>query len=82
MHALRKKQQLLGIPEHALVQQCETRWNSRFTMLERVLEQQQTICAVLLESQDRVLRSLLPDGKEWNTIEELLAILELFAIAT
>ena len=38
MYALRQKQQLLGIPEHALVQQCETRWSLAFAMLERVVE--------------------------------------------
>ena len=32
-YALQQKQQLLGIPEHALVQQCETRWSSAFAML-------------------------------------------------
>ena len=81
-YALRQKQQLLGILEHALVQQCETRWSSAFAMLERVVEQQQALCAVLLDSQDRVIRSLLPDGAEWTVIEELLSILKPFAIAT
>ena len=82
MYVLRQKQQLLGIPEHALVQQCETRWSSAFAMLERVVEQQQALCAVLLDSQDRVIRSLLPDGAEWTVIEELLSVLKPFAIAT
>lgn len=81
-YALWQKQKLLGIPEHALVQQCETRWSSAFTMLERVVEQQQAVCAVLLDTQDRVIRSLLPDGAEWTVIEELLSILKPFAIAT
>lgn len=82
MYALRQKQQLLGIPEHALIQQCETRWSSSFAMLERVVEQQQALCAVLLDSQDRVICNLLPDGAEWTVIEELLTILKPFAIAT
>ena len=81
MYGLWKKQELLGIPEHAMIKQCETRWNSTFAMLERVIKQQQAICAVLLESQDRVLCNLLPDGKEQIIIEELLAILKPFAIA-
>ena len=82
MYALQQKQQLLGIPEHALVQQCETRWSLAFAMLERVVEQQQALYAVLLDSQDRVKRSLLPDGAEWTVIEELLSVLKPFAIAT
>ena len=78
-YALRQKQKLLGVAEHALVQQCETRWSSIFAMLERVVEQQQALCAVLLDSQDS---SLLPDGAEWSVIEELMVILKPFALAT
>ena len=37
---------------------------------------------MLLVSQDRIFRILLPDGKEWTIIEKLLAILKPFAIAT
>ena len=32
--------------------------------------------------QDRIVRSLLPDGAEWIAIKELLAVLKPFAIAT
>ena len=64
MHALRQKQQLLGIPEQALIQQCKTRWSSSFVMLERVVQQQQTLCAALLDNQNRVICSLFPDGAE------------------
>ena len=81
-YALRQKQKLLGVAEHTLVQQCETRWSSTFAMLERVVEQQQALCAVLLDSQDRVVRSLLPYGAEWSVIEELMAILKPFALAS
>jgi len=81
-YALRQKQQLLGVPEHALVQQCETRWSSTFAMLERIVEQQESLCAVLLDNQDRAVRSLLPDGAECSVIEELMVILKPFALAT
>jgi len=40
---------LFGVPENALVQQCEKRWSSTFAVLERVVEQQQALCAVLLD---------------------------------
>ena len=72
----------MGVAEHALVQQCETRWSSAFPMLERVVEQQQVLCAVLLDSQDRAVRILLPDGAKWSVIEGLLVILTPFALAT
>jgi len=81
-YALGQKQQLLEIPKHALVQQCETRWSSTFAMLERVVEQQQALCAVLLNSQDRTVRSFLPDEAEWSGIEESIVILKPFPLAT
>ena len=52
-----------------LIQQCKTRQSSSFAMLEKVVEQQQALCAVLLDSQDRAIRSLLPDGPEWTVID-------------
>ena len=78
IYALRQKQQLLGVSEHALVQQCETRWNSTFAMLESIVEEQQALCPVLLDSQDRAVCSLFPDRAEWSVIEELMVILKLF----
>ena len=51
-------------------------------MLQRVKEQQQALCSVLLESKDKVVRSLFPDGPEWNLLEDLVAVLEPFEEAT
>ena len=42
----------------------------------------QVLCAVLLDSQDRVVHSLLPDEAEWSVIEELMVILKPFVLAT
>jgi len=36
----------------------------------------------LLDSQDRAVCSFLPDGAEWSVIEELMAILKPFTLAT
>lgn len=33
MYSLREKQKLLNLPEHELIQQCDTRWGSIFLML-------------------------------------------------
>ena len=76
-YTLREKQTLLQIPQHQLVQECETRWNSTFLMLERILEQP-AICAVLTENKDRSVRSLFPDSSEWIVIEELVGVLKPF----
>ena len=67
--ALRKKQQQLKIKEHKLIQDCVTRWDSTLSIIERILEQQTAICAVLMEN--RSDRSLLPTSEEFTVLEEL-----------
>ena len=41
--SLRKLQKRIGAPEHNLLQDVPTRWNSSLEMLQRLLEQKQTI---------------------------------------
>jgi len=48
-YALQEKQDSLHIPKHELIKECITRWSSCYKMLERVLEQQQALYAVLME---------------------------------
>ncbi|KAI4801155.1 hypothetical protein KUCAC02_000081, partial [Chaenocephalus aceratus] len=52
-HMLKEKQRLLQLPEHKLMTDEVTRWNSAHDMLERFLEQQPAICAALLSSEAR-----------------------------
>ena len=80
MSKLREKQKLLGLPEHQLINDCITRWGSTYEMLKRFLEQQQAICAMLLEDGDN--RSLMPSTDEITTMEELVEILKHFYEAT
>lgn len=47
-HSLKEKQQLLQLPQHKLVMDVTTRWNSSLEMLDRFLEQQPAISAVLM----------------------------------
>ena len=51
-------------------------------MLQRVKEQQPALCSVLLESKDKAVHSLFPDGPEWNLLEDLVTVLEPFEEAT
>ena len=80
MSKLKEKQKLLGLPEHQLINDCITRWGSTYEMLKRFIEQQQAICAMLLEDGDN--RSLMPSTDEIATMEELVEILKHFYQAT
>uniref|UniRef100_A0A3B3ZVN8 BED-type domain-containing protein n=1 Tax=Periophthalmus magnuspinnatus TaxID=409849 RepID=A0A3B3ZVN8_9GOBI len=52
-HVLSQKQKLLRLPEHKLIIDVVTRWNSAHDMLQRFLEQQPAISAALLSSEVR-----------------------------
>lgn len=54
---LTKAQINLGIPQHSLISDCQTRWDSMQKMVERVLEQEKAIRVVL--SADRKASHLL-----------------------
>lgn len=46
---LEKIQEQLGVPQHKLIQDEPTRWNSSFYMLERLLEQRVALTAANAE---------------------------------
>ena len=47
MGALREKQQNLNIPQHSIISDVATRWNSTYFMYEQLSEQQWAVYAVL-----------------------------------
>ena len=57
-YVLTEKQKALGLPEHALLQDVCTQWNSTFDMMGRLLEQQAAVCAAVIE----LKRMDLPSG--------------------
>lgn len=63
-----------------LITDVSTRWESTYAMMERVLEQQQAICAVL--SNDRKNWSKMPSDAEFTNIETTVAILGPLSIFT
>ncbi|XP_031152453.2 zinc finger BED domain-containing protein 1-like [Sander lucioperca] len=83
-HMLNEKQRLLRLPEHKLMMDVVTRWNSAHDMLERFLEQQPAICAALLSSEVRKTEKDLCTLTESDvtTVEEVVSMLKPMKEAT
>ena len=78
-HILSDKQDALGTDKHKLLQDVDTRWNSTYDMVQRVLEQQSPICATLV---DQKRLDLLPKDAEFHILEELVQVLKPFKEVT
>ncbi len=65
-YLLKNKQEDLHHKKHSLVQDVVTRWNSAYYMVERVLEQQQPLCATLFELRKG---DLMPSDAEFSVME-------------
>ncbi len=68
-----KKQRELLLQEHRLIHDEPTRWNSSYDMVERFLEQQQAVFAVLAE--DRKKWHLMPKDADITILETLKEVL-------
>lgn len=81
---LKEKQKLLKLPEHKLVIDVATRWNSAVDMISRFLEQQPAIYAALtsreLRQRDKDICTLTE--RDLTSAEELVAVLTPLKIAT
>ncbi|XP_034565509.1 zinc finger BED domain-containing protein 1-like [Notolabrus celidotus] len=81
---LKTKQKQMGTPEHKLVQDVSTRWNSTFYMVTRLLEQRWPLTATL--SDPTVTQSgkryLDLKADQWALLEELAKALQAFECAT
>lgn len=81
---LKKKQQQMNTAEHKLIQDVNTRWNSTYYMMERLLEQRWPVTATLSDPE------VTPRGKhycdlkpeQWVLLEELVQGLGPFECAT
>ncbi|XP_028414611.1 zinc finger BED domain-containing protein 4-like [Dendronephthya gigantea] len=76
---LKEVQFQLKLPEHKLIQEVDTRWNSTFYMFERILEQHQAITTALCLNSRNELCLSLADVK---LLEASLSILQPFEAAT
>ena len=70
---LKQKQSDLHVPPHRLIQEVSTRWNSSFYMVERIVEQQQPLCATLFELRKG---DLMPTDNEFSTMETYLSVMK------
>ena len=79
---LKEKQELLKLPQHTLLQDVETRWNSAHDMMVRIVEQEPAICAALLASGKSKDRDLLLTEEEMASLRGIISVLEPFKTAT
>ena len=70
---------MLKLPQHQLIQVCATCWGSTLGMLQRLLEQQAAIAALLMGGKGR---HLMPESDDWMVVEILVDILKPFQHAT
>jgi len=74
---LRQKQLELRLPEHRLISDVTTRWGSTYSMIARILEQQQAVLA-----DDRKHWHLMPSDREFTTLEIVSQVLQPLPVFT
>lgn len=75
----KQKQEQQNVPEHELIQDVSTRWNSTFLMLERLLEQHWPITAVLSDpnfTKKSDSSTLDLSSTHWNAVEDIKNVLK------
>lgn len=78
-YLLKQKQESLSHPTHILIQDVATRWNSAYYMVSRVIEQQQPVCATLLELKKT---DLMPSDNEFSSMETYVNIMKPLVMIT
>ncbi|XP_053316233.1 E3 SUMO-protein ligase ZBED1-like [Spea bombifrons] len=81
---LKEKQKQMGTPEHKLLQDVSTRWNSTYYMVDRLIEQRWPVTATLSDPSvtQRGKHYLELKPEQWNLLEELSTALKPFECAT
>lgn len=82
LNALESTQSRLGLPQHKLIQDITTRWNSSFEMMGRSLEQRAALSAVLLGSKRVSDRALMLTADELSDLEHITSVLQPLAQAS
>ena len=84
MGVLREKQKRWIFPQHSIVQDAATRWNSTYFMYKRLTKQRWAVYALIHDEQmtsssNRHL-DLKPD--QWDLLNQLLAVFKPLQVAT
>ena len=81
---LKKRQEQMGVKHKKFIQDCPTRWNSVFYMIQRLLEMRWPITAVLSDEEvtQRSDRYLDVRSEQWELLGYLVKHLEPCEIAT
>ena len=74
----KKIQSQLNLPDHVLIQDVTTRWNSSYYMLERLVEQRKAITAANTECQPPAELNT----QQWLLTEKVIKLLRVFEEAT
>jgi len=72
-------QNQMGKPNHKLIQEVETRWNSTYAMLERLFDQREPVGAALVTLKTSLI-SLT--SEEYQTVNECLSVMCRFSEAS
>ncbi|XP_055904691.1 zinc finger BED domain-containing protein 4-like [Eupeodes corollae] len=75
---LKQFQETCDLPRHTLIQDVETRWNSTYLMLERLMEQKFAVNLYMAERGGIEV----PAAEEWVQIRDLISALKCFYQAT
>lgn len=75
-HILERKQEMLSLAKHCLIQDMTTRWNSGYDMLERYLEQQAAVYAALTEQALKKKEISTLSDQEVKMAEEVIVVLK------
>ncbi|XP_074036373.1 zinc finger BED domain-containing protein 4-like [Leptinotarsa decemlineata] len=71
---LKKLQEQMNVPTKKLIQDIQTRWNSSYYMLERLLEQKKVISIYILDNPDLTDQTF----HQWDLVQKLINLLQPF----
>jgi len=75
LHKLQKHQKQMSLPDLKLIQECKTRWNSAYHMMERILKLKEPVLSTLAITNND-LNCI--NEEEWQTVSTACEFLKIF----